>query len=205
MRIRRRRGIPLLLLACLAFTGCAWLKSKSPWITPSKPPAPVSPPPVSMADKTFAEGMAALQEGGHELALERFTAAWKEQPGHAGVAREFEGALQALKKNGDAAYAQGKWEDAGRRWMGTLRHIGHPAVRAKEIPFTRAEIQALLDRLSANLMAKGLLEYRKGNIEAAIPQWKTILSYDPSNEEASRSVRTAAKQLENLKKIPATR
>jgi hypothetical protein len=50
-------------------------------------------------------------------------------------------------------------------------------------------------------MEKGLVEYRKGNIEAAIASWKSILAYDPSHAEALRSVRTAATQLENLKKI----
>ena len=87
-----------------------------------------------MADKLFAEGMTALQEGGHERALELFSAAWQEKPGYAGVAREFDGALLALKKNGDAAYAQGKWEDAGKRWMGTLRFITHPAANSGATP-----------------------------------------------------------------------
>jgi tetratricopeptide (TPR) repeat protein len=158
--------------------------------------------PVSPADKALAEGKAALQEGGLERALELFAAAWKESPGYPGVSEEFDGALLALKKNGDAAYAQGKPEDAGKRWMGTLRYMNHPAARPKSYPFTRADVQGQVDRLTAGLMEKGLLDYRKGNIEAAIADWKTILAYDPGNEEAAKSIRTAATQLENLKKIP---
>jgi tetratricopeptide (TPR) repeat protein len=131
-----------------------------------------------VSEKMFAEGMTALQEGRHERALELFSAAWKEKPGHAGVAREFDGALLALKKSGDAAYAQGKWEDAGRRWMGTLRFI------------------------SAALTVMALTEYRRGDVPSAIAGWKTILSYDPGHEEAARSLQTATKQLEMLKKMP---
>ena len=155
-----------------------------------------------MSDKLFAEGMTALQEGGHERALELFSAALKEKPGHAGVAGEFDGALLALKKNGDAAYAQGKLEDAGKRWMGTLRFLTHPAANPRGYPFTRTEVQAKVDRLSASLMEKALLQYRKGNIKAAIADWKTILVYDPSNEEAVKSLNTATTQLEQLKKLP---
>ena len=167
------------------------------------PPAPaVKPPAISVADKLFAEGMTALQEGGHEQALELFSAAWQEKPGHAGVAREFDGALLALEKNGDAAYAQGKWEDAGKRWMGTLRFIDHPAANSRDYPFTRSEVRAKVDHLSASLLEKALLQYRKGNIQAAIADWKTILAYDPANEEAVKSLNTATTQLEQLKKLP---
>jgi len=160
------------------------------------------PPLISVADKLYADGMTAMQEGGHVRALELFSAAWQEKPGHAGVAREFDGALLALKKNGDAAYAQAKWEDAGKRWMGTLRFITHPAANPAGYPFTRGEVRAKVDRLSAALTEKALTEYRRGEIPAAIADWKTILSYDPGHEEAARSLQTALKQLETLKKMP---
>ena len=208
---------PILLLSAFiatAFSGCAGPSKTYRTAPPAKPqilsPAakpPVAPPvvtplPVSVADKTFADGMAALQEGRHERALELFTAAWQEKPGHPGVAREFDGALIALKKSGDAAYAQGKWEDAGKRWMGTLRYIAHPASNPRIHPFTRSEVRAKVDRLTDALTEKALTKYRKGEVSAAIADWKTILSYDPGNEEAARSLRTASKQLETLKKMP---
>lgn len=169
---------------------------------PSVKPTPAKPPAVALSDKLFAEGMAALQDGGHEKALELFAASWKEKPDHEGVAREFPGVLIALKKNGDSAYAQGKWEDAGKRWMGTLRYVSHPAAKGKAVPFTRADVQAQVDKLTAALMEKGLLEYRKENIEPAIAYWKTILAYDPANAEAAKSIRTATTQLQKLKKLP---
>ena len=155
-----------------------------------------------MADRLFTEGMTALQEGRHERALELFSAAWQEKPGHAGVVREFNGALLALMKSGDAAYAGGKWEDAGKRWMGTVRLITHPAANPGSYPFTRSEVQAKIDRLTAALTEKALTEYRRGEIPAAIADWKTILSYDPGHEEAVRSLQTASKQLETLKNLP---
>ncbi len=143
-----------------------------------------------------------MEEGGPERALEWFSLAWKERPDHPGVAQEFDGALIALKKNGDAAYVQGKPEDAGKRWTATLRYMNHPAVKPKSLPFTRAEVQGQVDRLSAQLMDQGLMEYRKGNIPGAIADWKIILAYDPNHKEAAQSIRTASTQLENLKKLP---
>ena len=172
-----------------------------PPVIPPPPPA-VAPPAIPVADKLFAEGMETLQQGRHERALELFSAAWQEKPGHAGVAREFDGALLALKKNGDMAYNQGKWEAAGKRWMGTLRFITHPAANWRGYPFTRSEVRAKVDQLSAALTVMALTEYRRGDVPSAIAGWRTILSYDPGHEEAARSLETATRQLETLKKMP---
>jgi thioredoxin-like negative regulator of GroEL len=171
-------------------------------VTPPGVPPAVTPAAISVADKMFADGMAANQEGRHERALELFSGAWQEKPGHPGVAREFDGALIALKKNGDAAYAQGKWEDAGKRWMGTLRFITHPAANWRGYTFTRSEVRAKVTQLSAALTVMALTEYRRGDVPSAIAGWKTILSYDPGHEEAARSLQTASQQLETLKKMP---
>ncbi|MCR4309143.1 MAG: hypothetical protein NUW14_03850 [Deltaproteobacteria bacterium] len=215
--MRRKTLPPILLLSVLiatAFSGCAGLSkpfhrtpAEKPHVAPpaAKPltaPSAAKPPAVSVTDKMFTEGMAELQEGGNERALELFSVAWQEKPGHAGVAREFDGALLALKKNGDAAYAQGKWEAAGKRWMGTLRFITHPAANWRGYPFNRSEVRTKVDHLSAALTEKALTEYRRGEVPSAIADWKTILSYDPGHEEAARSLRTASKQLETLKKMP---
>ena len=230
--MRRKTLPPILLLSALiatASSGCAWISKtfhtapsgkppavspagKPPAVSPAGKPPAVSPagkppavPPAEKppaADKLFGDGMAALQEGRYERALELFSGAWQEKPGHPGVAREFDGALLALKKGGDAAHAQGKWEDAGKRWMGTLRYITHPASNWRSYPFTRSEVQAKVDRLTAALTEKALTEFRRGELPAAIADWKTILSYDPGHEEAARSLRTASKQLETLKKMP---
>ena len=224
MRIRLHLPLALLLVfAVTAVSGCAWRQTPppaektgvpapepfkapppppSPAPSPPPPPSPEAPPAVSAADKAYAGGMAALQEGGNERALELFSAALKEKPGYPEASRGFDEALVALKKQGDAANAQGKAEEAGKRWMAALRHINQPAAKGKTYPFTRAEVQGQVDRLSAAQMEKGLLNYRKGDIPAAIAAWKTILAYDADNEEAARSIRTASTQLENLKKIP---
>jgi len=181
-----------------------------PYVAPPSAPVAAPPPPEAphaptAADKTYAAGLTALQDGGTERALELFAAALKEKPSFPEASRAFDEALVALKKQGDAANAQGKPEEAGRRWMAVLRQFQQPAAKGKTYPFTRAEVQGQVDRLTAAQMEKGLLQYRRGDIPAAIAAWKTILAYDPENEEAARSIRTASTQLENLKKIPPVR
>lgn len=212
----------LLALAVAVFPGCAGRMGPPPDAlspqpfalpdVPSAPPdAPCPPPPpeartaLSAAERAYVDGMGALQEKENERALGLFSAALKEEPAFPDASRGFDEALVALKKEGDSANAQGKAEEAGRRWMETLRHFGSPAARGKTYPFTRAELQGQVARLTAAQMEKGLLLYRKGEIPSAIAAWKKILAYDPENEEAARSIRTASTQYENLKKIPPAR
>lgn len=210
-------GLVLAALAILALAGCggrgvrtpatppATPPSPAPAAAPSPAPAPAPPaeplPKASAADRAHASGVAAMSEGHNERALEMFAAAWKENPGHAGAAKDFPEALIALKNSGDEAFKHGRLDEAGRRWSAALRFISHPAEKGKALPFTKADLKAGIDRLSANLMEKGLMEYRKGNLEAAIALWRGILSYDPSHAEAAKSVQTASTQLDNLKKI----
>ena len=210
----RRPALFLAALVLLSTCGCAKRVAAPPSApVAARPPEPasippaepvVSPPPepaVAPADRAFASGVSAMAEGNYERALEMFAAAWKESPGHPGVARDFPDALSGLKKSGDEAFRQGRLEEAGRRWSAAIRYLSHPAEKGKPLPFTKAELQAGIDKASVALMEKGLVEYRKGNLEVAIAIWKSILAYDPSHAEAAKSVQTAATQLENLKKI----
>ena len=207
-----RQGRALAALMILAMAGCGGLRREAP-TAPSRPPPPASrptvppavppaaPPAVSPADRAYSTGVAAMAEANYEKALEMFSAAWKESPGHTGVAKDYPEALTGLKSSGDEAFRQGRLEEAGRRWSSALRFLSHPADKGKPLPFTKADLKAGIDQLSEGLMEKGLVEYRKGNLESAIASWRAILSYDPSHAEAARSVQTATTQLENLKKI----
>lgn len=142
-----------------------------------------------------------LEEGNAERALEHFAAAWKDLPGSPGVEEKFPVALEKLKKSGDEALRQGQQGDAGRKYAAVLRFLPHPASRETSQPFTRAELEERIDGISKSLMEKGVKEYQQGKIEAAIATWRQVLAYDPSNEEAAKSVRTATTQIENLKKL----
>lgn len=142
-----------------------------------------------------------MGETNYERALEMFASAWKDNPGHIGVTNDFPVALAGLKNSADESFRQGKLEEAGRRWSSALRFASHPAEKGRALPFTKTDIRASIDRVSSSLMEKGLIEYRKGNLQAAISSWKSILAYDPSHADAARSVQTATTQLENLKKI----
>lgn len=175
--------------------------SPAPAPPPGPAPEPASPSPEAVAAEAYAAGSGALGEGRPDRALDLFAEAWKEHPGHPGVREQFPVALERLKKEGDDAERKGNPEEAGKAWAAVLANLSHPAAKGKELSFNRTRLRENLDRLTKTLMDKGLVEYREGRFESAISWWKKILAYDPGNEEAAKSVRTATTQLENLKKI----
>lgn len=173
-------------------------------LPPAPPPRATVPPPppaVPPAENDFLEGRSLMQEGKYEQALEHFASAWKSAPDHPGVEENFPAALEGLKKSGDEAQRQGKPGEAGKRYAAAMRFLTHPALKGRSLSFTRADLKSRIDKLSGILMEQGLENYRQGRLEAAIAQWRQILAYDPSHEEAAKSVRTATTQLENLKKL----
>lgn len=180
--------------AAILLTACSWLGG-SPEIAHHAAA-------TSAADKAQAAGAAALRDGNYEQALDQLALSWKESPDNPAVSRDFAAALEGLKKSGDEALRQGAPDEAGKRWTAALRHVGHPATRGRALSFSRADLKASVDHLSATLMEKGLKEYQTGNLEAAIAVWRSILAYDPANAEAAKSIKTTTTQIENLKKLP---
>ena len=144
-----------------------------------------------------------MQGADFERAIDRFAAAWKEQPGHPNVHYLYGDAVAGLKKSGDEAFQRGKADEAARKWTAALHAMGHPAAKGRSFPFNKAELRAGIDRVTATLLEQALVDYRKGDLEAAIASWRAVLSYDPGNAEAAKSQKTATTQLENLKKLSA--
>ncbi len=152
-------------------------------------------------DNNYLEGLAMMKQGKFQQALALFAGVWKKVPGHPGVGQNFPTAVEGLKKSGDDTYQQGRFEDAGKRWTAVMKLFSHPALKGRSLAFTKEDVKGDIDKLSEFLMEKGLSKYRQGGLQEAIATWRQILAYDPDHEEATKSVKTATTQLENLKKI----
>jgi hypothetical protein len=50
------------------------------------------------------------------------------------------------------------------------------------------------------LFENGLQQYRSGNLNQAISLWKSILVFDPENQEIKKAVDMASLQSKNLQK-----
>jgi hypothetical protein len=70
-----------------------------------------------------------------------------------------------------------------------------------DVRFSIEEVRPKIERCSDCLMEKGMLQYRRGDLNTAISTWKKIQAFNPSYEPARRSIQTATFQLKNLEKI----
>lgn len=65
--------------------------------------------------------------------------------------------------------------------------------------------EQIIERLnycSDQLMAKGLTEYRAGQMQQAIDCWTALLVFNPECDEAKKAIKTCTIQQRNLKKKP---
>jgi len=69
------------------------------------------------------------------------------------------------------------------------------------LSFERKGLSEKIKSCRKILFENGLEQYRSGSLDQAISIWKTILTFDPENQEIKRAVDIATLQLENLQKI----
>jgi hypothetical protein len=67
--------------------------------------------------------------------------------------------------------------------------------------FDREGLAAKIEYCKKILFENGLGQYRSGNLDQAISTWKTILTFDPENQEIKKVVDMATLQLKNLQEI----
>jgi len=75
----------------------------------------------------------------------------------------------------------------------------------RSLPMTGVSPEQIKQRLctcSDQLMAKGLAEYRAGQMQQAIDSWTELLLFNPERTEAKKAINTSSIQLRNLKAKP---
>jgi len=93
----------------------------------------------------------------------------------------------------------GSFREAGMLFRETLRGFpGDPDLISKA-SLAPAQIIARIDACAQELMARGLVAYRSGDLPQAIDIWGGILLFHPQFEPARTARDTAEKQFNNLR------
>jgi outer membrane protein assembly factor BamD (BamD/ComL family) len=107
--------------------------------------------------------------------------------------------LESIKSSGDRAFEKNDFEMAGWIYQLLLKHV-FPVTQLND-SFDREGLAARIEYCKKILFENGLEQYRSGNLGQAISIWKTILTFDPENQEIKRVVDMATLQLKNLQEI----
>ncbi len=145
-----------------------------------------------------------LQAGDFQKTLEAYKIPGAEGIKDPDLRAGYQHALEEVKRLADAAMAGNDFKTAGKGYAALLKEYAFAQKIGQPPSFSLKSLEEGLANCRTQITRKGLEEYRKGNLSAAIALWQGLLEFDPGNPEIKKAVETAAEQLKKLKKeVPA--
>lgn len=141
-----------------------------------------------------------LQAGDFRETFEAYKTPGAEEIKDPDLRAGYQYALREVKRRADAAVAANDFRTAGKGYAALLREYPSAQKLGQAPAFSLKSLDDSLDICRTQITRKGLEEYRKGNLSAAIALWQELLEFDPGNAEIKKAVETAAEQLKKLKK-----
>lgn len=119
----------------------------------------------------------------------------------ASLAEEYGRAINGLLGQAERYRETGLPEKAGELLRSA--HDGYPKTEAaaEYVNATPAEILARIEECAGELMERGLVAYRAGDLDEAIRMWKTIRAFSPRHQASRKALETAEVQRANLEKV----
>jgi len=106
--------------------------------------------------------------------------------------------LESIKTSGDRAFEGSDFALAGCVYEIVLRNVSSVSHLNGSFSFSREGLIAKIKSCKKILFENGLKQYRAGNLNQAISLWKSILAFDPENQEIKKAVDMASLQFRNL-------
>lgn len=141
-----------------------------------------------------------IKAGEFQKAVDLSREVYRKYPREPSIRKSYVQILEVVKKNGDRAFERKDFEAAGSLYDLLLKHISSLNHSNGFSSLKKNGFAEKIKTCAKSLFEKGLQQYRAGNLERAISVWKTILAFDPGNEEAKGAVAMATLQLKNLEK-----
>ena len=197
IRFRTAARLLLLISALLAASSCSQVES---FLKKPSPPA-VKKAPAEERSLLLAKAGRLLESGSHAPALDTFKRARKKYRSDKTVIDAERKAFESIYRDAVASLEVRECSLAGASYY--LLNDRLPALGdlAGGLSFSSEDVAGGLDECRRMLALKGLEEYRRGNLGAALTSWESLLGFDPGNEEIRKAVETSKVQLEELKKV----
>jgi len=108
--------------------------------------------------------------------------------------------LESIKDRADQAFKRSDFALAGYIYSLLLRHISLALPLGRTPSLGKEVLTRKMKSCKKILFETGLEQYRSGNLNRAVSTWRSILAFDPDNQEIKRTVDTAILQSKNLEK-----
>lgn len=117
------------------------------------------------------------------------------------LADEYGRAVNGVLAQAKQYREQGMTEKAGELLRSARDGFPETKAVAKKVSLTPPEIQTRMDDCAAELMERGLVAYRSGDLDEAIRTWKAIHTFNPRHQASLKALKTAEVQRTNLEKV----
>jgi outer membrane protein assembly factor BamD (BamD/ComL family) len=141
-----------------------------------------------------------LEAGKFQRAIVIYREVYQKYPQDPTVRSGYIKTLESIKRGGDRAFERSNFALAGCTYEIVLKHVSSLTRLNASLSFNRGCLTAKIKRCKKLLFENGLKQYRSGNLDKAISIWKSILVFDPENQEIKKVVDMATLQLRNLQK-----
>jgi len=148
--------------------------------------------------KTLAQS--AFKSSEYMEAIEAYSVSLQYYPNDQSLINSFVAIVTEIHQIGENALKSGHYVTAGNVYLALLRKYSLLEISDGTLPFSKKSVEGGLKQCQNILKRKGLEQYRKGNLEAAISIWKDILKFDPENVEIKKAIENAESQLKKIKK-----
>jgi tetratricopeptide (TPR) repeat protein len=155
----------------------------------------------SQMDHTSGQAQMEIKAGEFQRAIDICEEIHQKYPRDPTVRSGYIRTLESIKSSGDRAFEKNDFEMAGWIYQLLLKHVSSVTQLNDSFSFDREGLAAKIEYCKKILFENGLGQYRSGNLDQAISTWKTILTFDPENQEIKRVVDMATLQLKNLQEI----
>lgn len=197
--------LPLSLSSCGRIVHEFSSESKTP---PPRTAAPVKKPQLS-THKTESSLQRFRQQFNQHIGRENYPAALaliqtriKKGAVEETLAAEYKQALDGLIRQAQAYQKKGQAGDAGVLFHTAYKGYPTSKIVTELLAMSPQNVQKNIDECAAELMQRGLVAYRAGDLDAAIKTWETIQFFSPGHLASRRALKTAETQRANLQKVP---
>jgi tetratricopeptide (TPR) repeat protein len=141
-----------------------------------------------------------LEEGKFQKAIDLCKEIYQKYPQDPTVRSGYIKTLESIKSGGDRAFEKRDFALAGYVYGLLIKNYSSVGQLNGSLSFNREGLTARIGNCKKILFENGLKQYRSGNLNQAIFLWKSILVFDPENQEIKKAVDMASLQSKNLQK-----
>jgi len=141
-----------------------------------------------------------LEAGESQKAIDIYKDIYQKYPQDPMVRSGYIKTLESIKSRGDLAFKRNNFALAGCIYGILLKNFSYVTHLSHSFSFNREVLTAKIERCKKILFENGLEQYRSYNLNQAISIWKSILVFDPENQEIKKAVDIAILQSKNLEK-----